>query len=138
MLSSWLTPVHPTYIFQLLRQPKEDLRPLKSLRSCRSQRRPSHSRALERRIHVDEREESCCSIDYQHHKEIFEKRRRAYLENPEKAVTVHQARIRLIQDHFKEAQVPGDYTILCDEPTERGGSGKGPAPLQYFVASVGL
>lgn len=87
---------------------------------------------------MDEREESCCSIDYQHHKEIFEKRRSDYLANPEKAVAVHQAKIRLIQDHFKEAQVPGGYTILCDEPAERGGSGKGPAPLQYFVASVGL
>ncbi len=87
---------------------------------------------------MEEKEESCCSINYEHHKEIFEKRRKAYLKNPEKAVTVHQAKIRLIQDQFKQAQVQGGYTISCDEPVERGGAGKGPAPLQFFVASVGF
>jgi hypothetical protein len=87
---------------------------------------------------MDKKEESCCTIDYQHHKEIFEQRRQAFLKDPEKAVTTHQAKIRLIKDHYKEAQVPGGYTIACDEPAERGGSDKGPAPLQYLVASVGL
>jgi hypothetical protein len=87
---------------------------------------------------MEEKEESCCTIDYQHHKEIFEKRRRAFLKDPEKAVTTHRAKIRLIQDHYKEAEVPGGYVIRCDEPGERGGAGKGPAPLQYLVSSVGL
>lgn len=83
-------------------------------------------------------EDSCCTIDYQHHKEIFEQRRQFFLKEPSKAVTTHEAKIRLIKDHYKEAQVPGGYTIACDEPPERGGSGRGPAPLQYLVASVGL
>jgi hypothetical protein len=87
---------------------------------------------------MEQKEESCCTIDYQHHKEIFEQRRTAFLKDPEKAVTTHHAKIRLIQDHYKEAEVPGGYTIKCDEPVERGGEGKGPAPLQYLVASVGL
>jgi hypothetical protein len=87
---------------------------------------------------MDEKEESCCSIDYQRHKEIFEMRRLAFAQDPEKAVTTHRAKIRLIQDHYKEAEVPGGYTIKCDEPAERGGMGKGPAPLQYLVSSVGL
>ena len=87
---------------------------------------------------TDDREEACCSIDYQHHREIFEKRRQAYMENPEKAVTVHQSRIRLIKDQLKEAQVPGGYTISCDEPVKRGGTGKGPAPLQYLVSAIGF
>ena len=87
---------------------------------------------------MEDREDSCCSIDYRHHKEIFEKRRRDFLANPNRAVTKHQAKIRLIQDHYKEARVPGGYTIVCDEPAARGGAGKGPAPLQYLVASVGL
>ena len=87
---------------------------------------------------MDRKEESCCTIDYHHHKKIFEQRRQAFLKNPEQAVTMHQAKIRLIKDHYKEAQVPGGYTIACDEPAERGGSGQGPAPLQYLVASVGL
>jgi len=87
---------------------------------------------------MDEKEASCCTIDYQHHKEIFESRRQVFLKNPEKAVTTHRAQIRLIQDHYKEARVPGGFTIACDEPVERGGSGKGPAPLRYLVSSVGL
>ena len=87
---------------------------------------------------MNEKEESCCTIDYPYHKEIFEQRRQAFLDDPEKAVTRHQAKIRLIKDHYKEAQVPAGYTIACDEPAERGGTGKGPAPLQYLVASVGL
>jgi hypothetical protein len=28
---------------------------------------------------MDEKEESCCTIDYTHHKEIFEKRKQAFL-----------------------------------------------------------
>jgi hypothetical protein len=87
---------------------------------------------------LEEAEEACCSIDYARHKEIFEKRRQAYAKNPEQAVTVHEAEIRLIRDQFKEAKVPGGYTIRCDEPVERGGTGQGPAPLQFLVASVGL
>jgi hypothetical protein len=87
---------------------------------------------------MDEKEESCCTIDYEHHKEIFEQRRQAFLKDPDQAVTTHQAKIRLIRDHYKEAKVPGGYVIGCDEPAERGGMGKGPAPLQYLVSSVGL
>ena len=87
---------------------------------------------------LDDQEESCCSINYQHHREIYEKRRRTFMEHPEEAVTVHQARIRLIKDHLKEAQVPGGYTISCDEPAQRGGTGKSPAPLQYLVSAVGF
>ena len=87
---------------------------------------------------MEEKEESCCTIDYQHHKEIFEARKQAFFKDPEKAVTTHRAEIRLIRDHYKEAQVPGGYVIQCDEPVERGGLGKGPAPLQYLVSSIGL
>ena len=48
-----------------------------------------------------------------------------------------RAVIRLIEDQLKEARV-GDYTILCDEARSRKGGGKGPAPLQYFIAAVGF
>ena len=58
--------------------------------------------------------------------------------HPETAISVHEAKIRLLNDHLKEARVSEGYTILCDEPEVRGGTGKGPAPLQYFVASVGF
>lgn len=49
---------------------------------------------------MDDKEAICCSIDYRHHKEIFEQRRRAFLQDPQTAVTIHQAKIRLIQDHY--------------------------------------
>ncbi len=86
----------------------------------------------------EETEESCCSINYEYHREIFERRRQRFSEQPDEAVTVHQAKIRLLQDHFKEASVPGGYSIVSDEPKERGGTGKGPAPLQYLVSAVGF
>lgn len=85
-----------------------------------------------------EAEEACCTIDYAHHKEIFEQRRAAYAKDPDKAVTVHEAEIRLVEDHYKQARVPGGYTIQCDEPVVRGGKGRGPAPLQLLVSSIGL
>ena len=65
---------------------------------------------------TDDRDESCCSIDYAHHKEVFEKRREAFRADPSKAITVHEARIRLLGDHLKEAKTSEGYTILCDEP----------------------
>lgn len=83
-------------------------------------------------------EDACCTIDYEHHKEIFEQRRAVYAKDPTKAVTVHQAEIRLVENHYKEARVPGGYTIHCDEPAVRGGQGRGPAPLQLLVSSIGL
>ena len=51
---------------------------------------------------------------------------------------MHEACIRLVNDHLKEAKTSEGYTILCDEPESRGGTGKGAAPLQYFVASIGF
>ncbi len=91
---------------------------------------------------IDEERElddpGCCSIDYSHHKAVFERRREVYREDPSKAVTVHEACIRLVNDHLKEAKTSEGYTILCDEPESRGGTGKGAAPLQYFVASIGF
>jgi hypothetical protein len=53
---------------------------------------------------MEDKEDSCCTIDYQYHEEIFERRRQAFLNDPEKAVTTHQAKIRLIKDHYKEAR----------------------------------
>lgn len=33
---------------------------------------------------MEQKEEGCCTIDYEHHKAIFEKRRRAFLKDPDK------------------------------------------------------
>ena len=48
-----------------------------------------------------------------------------------------RAKIRLVEDQLKEAQI-GEYTILCDEAKSRRGGGVAPSPLQYFVAAVGF
>lgn len=48
-----------------------------------------------------------------------------------------RAKIRLVEDQLKEAQI-GEYTIRCDEAKSRRGGGTAPSPLQYFVAAVGF
>ena len=48
-----------------------------------------------------------------------------------------RAKIRLVEDQLKEAQI-GEYTIRCDEAQSRRGGGTAPSPLQYFVAAVGF
>jgi hypothetical protein len=47
-------------------------------------------------------------------------------------VTTH-----LIEGCRSEGALEG-HTVICDEPIERAGSGAGPAPLYYFLASLGF
>ncbi len=44
---------------------------------------------------------------------------------------------RLVENCRSEGQLEG-HTVICDEPVERAGTGQGPAPLQYFLASLGF
>ncbi len=41
----------------------------------------------------------------------------------------------MVEDYFSKGEVRG-HTIECDEPLERGGSDRGPAPLEYFLAAL--
>ena len=50
---------------------------------------------------------------------------------------VVRASVRLVENQLKEGRL-GEDTIVCDEAVERGGTGKGPSPLEYLVASVGF
>ena len=50
---------------------------------------------------------------------------------------VIRAHTRLVEDCRSEGQIEG-HTVICDEPRERGGTGQGPAPLPYFLASLGF
>ena len=50
---------------------------------------------------------------------------------------ISRASIHLIADQLKEARVQ-QFTLRCDEATERGGGGTAPSPLQYFVAAIGF
>ena len=76
-------------------------------------------------------------IDLEKFREVMRKQQEAARKGPEGHTLVQRARIRLIEDQLKEARV-GEYTILCDEAKARRGGGKGPSPLQYFVAAIGF
>lgn len=50
---------------------------------------------------------------------------------------VIRASTRLVENCRSEAELDG-HTVICDEPTDRGGSGQGPTPLQYFLSALGF
>lgn len=57
-------------------------------------------------------------------------------ELPPRTVTV---RVEKEDDYLSMATRPGsDLTWYSDEAKERGGSGKGPSPLAYFLSSMGF
>lgn len=43
----------------------------------------------------------------------------------------------LVEGQRSEAQIDG-HRIISDEPVERAGTGQGPPPLYYFLASLGF
>lgn len=57
--------------------------------------------------------------------------------DPLKTKGVIRVSTHLVEDQRSEAQMEG-HRIVCDEPVERAGTGQGPAPLQYFLASLGF
>lgn len=44
---------------------------------------------------------------------------------------------RLVDNCRSEGELEG-HTVVCDEPEDRAGTGQGPAPLYYFLASLGF
>lgn len=44
---------------------------------------------------------------------------------------------RLVENCRSEGDLEG-HGVICDEPADRGGTGQGPAPLYYFLASLGF
>ncbi len=50
---------------------------------------------------------------------------------------VIRANTRLVEDCRSEGRLE-EHIVICDEPKERGGTGQGPSPLQYFLASLGF
>ena len=65
------------------------------------------------------------------------KEQQEHARKPDGHTLTTRAKIRLVEDQLKEAQI-GEYTILCDEAKSRRGGGVAPSPLQYFVAAVGF
>lgn len=76
-------------------------------------------------------------IDYARHRASFEARRRQLAQDPAARNVVLRASIHVLKDQLKEARV-GRYVIRSDEPTDAGGDGEAPAPMQYFVAAIGF
>ena len=70
---------------------------------------------------------------YREHYQRLQERAR----NPVASKNVVRARVRLVENQLKEGQL-GNHVVYADEPLERGGTDKGPAPLEYLVASVGF
>lgn len=52
-------------------------------------------------------------------------------------LATNKAEVRLIKDQNSEAKVRG-FTVIQDEPESIGGTGKGPTPTDYIIASVGF
>src|SRR5260370_1037827 len=48
-----------------------------------------------------------------------------------------RAEVRLVKDQCSEAKVRS-FTLVQDEPESVWGTGKGPTPTDYFIASVGF
>lgn len=51
--------------------------------------------------------------------------------------STNRAEVRLVKDQQSEAKVRS-FTLIQDEPESVWGTGKGPTPTDYFVASVGF
>ena len=52
-------------------------------------------------------------------------------------LTTNKAEVKLIKDQRSEAMVRG-FTVIQHEPESIGGTGQGPTPTDYFIASVGF
>ena len=68
----------------------------------------------------------------------FEELRRG-MESNKSADTssTNRAEVRLVKDQHSEARVRS-FTLIQDEPESVWGTGKGPTPTDYFIASVGF
>lgn len=75
-------------------------------------------------------------IDRERIRRLHEERKAEFALHPERARIVSRAKVRIVRDMLKEAQL-GQFTIRSDEHAPFGG-GTAPTPLQYFVAAIGL
>ena len=76
-------------------------------------------------------------IDRAKFKAVHEGTKQRVASNVLSPALVVRASVRLVENQHKEAQL-GEHVVTCDEAVERGGTGKGPSPLEYLVASVGF
>jgi uncharacterized OsmC-like protein len=68
----------------------------------------------------------------------FDELRREMLSNKgADTLSTNRAEVKLIRDQYSEAEVR-TFTLVQDEPESVWGTGKGPTPTDYFIASVGF
>ena len=68
----------------------------------------------------------------------FEELRRGMESNKSaETSTTNRAEVRLVKDQRSEARVRS-FTLIQDEPESVWGTGKGPTPTDFFIASVGF
>jgi hypothetical protein len=65
----------------------------------------------------------------------YERFRAAVATRPERGTISFRAVARLLEGVHLEGRVRG-HRLECDEPPERGGKGRGPAPLDYFLVGA--
>ena len=76
-------------------------------------------------------------IDRAKFKAVHQSTKERVVRNVMPSQLVMRATVRLVENQLKEGRL-GDHTVYCDEAIERGGTDKGPSPLEYLVASVGF
>jgi hypothetical protein len=64
--------------------------------------------------------------------EIVRLRREMGAKSPEQRTTTTRAVARIIEDVHLEGRM-GKFVVESDEPLARGGTEKGPSPLQYLM-----
>ena len=76
-------------------------------------------------------------IDRARFKAVYEEAKARQSASPVVTRNVVRCSVRLVENQLKEGRL-GNHTVYADEPAERGGTDRGPAPLQYFIAGVGF
>jgi hypothetical protein len=76
-------------------------------------------------------------IDRAKFKEVHQSTKERVARNAMPSQLVVRASVRLVENQHKEGRL-GEHVVHCDEAIERGGTNKGPSPLEYLVASVGF
>lgn len=75
-------------------------------------------------------------VDYDRYKAVFQDTVRRLEEKADTAsLSGPTATVRVLEDRLCEARV-GERSFLVDEPVSRGGSGRAPSAMEYFVAGA--
>ena len=74
-------------------------------------------------------------VNLKHMRAEYEKFRLSTATRPERGKISFRAVARIIEGVHLEGRVRG-RTLECDEPPERGGKGRGPAPLDYLLVGA--